>query len=74
MPRNAVVVFDEAHNIDNICIDRYIRFAFFYGRLKIAAGISKTNMTFSRAIHRNIFQVPPKHNTAQETELLGFPA
>ena len=21
MPRNAVVVFDEAHNIDNICID-----------------------------------------------------
>ena len=22
MPRNAVVVFDEAHNIDNICIDR----------------------------------------------------
>ena len=23
MPRNSVIVFDEAHNIDNTCIDRY---------------------------------------------------
>ena len=30
MPRNAVVVFDEAHNIDNICIDRRVEMIFLY--------------------------------------------
>ena len=30
MPRNAVVVFDEAHNIDNICIDRRVKMIFLY--------------------------------------------